>query len=92
MQRFTRLHGRPAPVNTENRRKTPPSFHPLQEANTVDRVTSELIDAAQSGEAALLDRIDTIDARYHKVILAAMTLSLSALSGSSAPHRITSVR
>lgn len=58
----------------------------------MDHITSELIDAAQSGEAALLDQIDTIDPRYHRVILAAMALSLSALSGTAAPHRITSVR
>lgn len=58
----------------------------------MDQITSELIDAAQSGEAALLDQIDSIDARYHKVILAAMAISLSTLSGASAPHRITSVR
>jgi hypothetical protein len=63
-----------------------------QEANTMDKVTSELIDAAHSGEAALLDQIDAIDARYHRVILAAMTLNLSALSNASTPHRITSVR
>jgi hypothetical protein len=58
----------------------------------MDQITSELIDAAQAGEAALLDQIDTIDPRYHKVILAAMALSLSSLGGTSAPHRITSVR
>lgn len=58
----------------------------------MDQITSELIDAAQSGEAALLDRIDTIDARYHKVILAALALSLQAATGTSAAHRVTSLR
>lgn len=58
----------------------------------MDQITAELIDAAQSGEAAVLDRIDTIDPRYHKVILAALALSLSAASGASVRHRITSLR
>lgn len=58
----------------------------------MDQITSKLIDAAQSGEAALLDQIDSIDPRYLKVILASVALNLSALSGASAPHRITAVR
>lgn len=58
----------------------------------MDQITSELIDAAQSGEGALLDRIDAIDARYHKLVLAALALSLATLSTVPAPQRITSVR
>lgn len=58
----------------------------------MDQITAELIDAAQSGEAAVLDRIDAIDPRYHKVILAALALSLSAASGASVRHHITSLR
>jgi hypothetical protein len=58
----------------------------------MDQITSELLDAAQCGEAAVLKQIDGIEPRYLKVILAAIALSLSPIAGAKAPSPITSLR
>ena len=58
----------------------------------MDQITSELLDAAQFGDAAVLKQIDSIEPRYLKVILAAIALSLSTVAGAPALSPTTSLR
>lgn len=68
--------------------------HPgsLTEWNLMDRITSDLVEAARSGEAAVLDLIDTIDPKYYKLALAFLALSLTEAFAEETLANVTPLR